>query len=78
MDVPSKVDSESRVPLNLSDTELATAAMARRAMAYQEGERAKKMGNPTMRPPLEANAKRYAALAEKLEAARRRSRSRSA
>jgi len=40
-------------------------------MAYQEGERAKKMENPTMRGPLESNAKRFAALAEKLEAARK-------
>ena len=35
-------------------------------MAYQEGERAKQMENPTMRGPLESNAKRFAALAEKL------------
>jgi hypothetical protein len=40
-------------------------------MAYQEGERAKKLENPTMRGPLENNAKRYAVLAEKLEAARK-------
>jgi hypothetical protein len=39
--------------------------------AYQEGERAKKIENPTMRGPLESNAKRYAVLAEKLENARR-------
>jgi hypothetical protein len=39
-------------------------------MAYQEGERAKKMENPTMRGPLESVVRRYAALAEKLEAAR--------
>ena len=60
------------MPLDLTDAELATAATACRAMAYQEGERAKKMETPTMRPPLEANAKRFAALAEKLEAARKR------
>jgi len=59
------------MPLELTDAELATAATACRAMAYQEGERAKKMENPTMRVPLEANSKRYAALAEKLEAARK-------
>jgi hypothetical protein len=58
--------------LDLSDAELATAATACRAMAYQECERAKKMENPTMRVPLASNAKRYAALAEKLEAARKR------
>jgi hypothetical protein len=40
-------------------------------MAYQEGERAKKMENPSLRPPLEANAQRFAALAKKLEAARK-------
>ena len=55
--------------LDLTDAELATAAMACRAMAYQEGERAKKMENPTMRGPLETNSRRYAAVAEKLEAA---------
>jgi hypothetical protein len=30
------------MPLDLTDTELATASTACRAMAYQEGERAKK------------------------------------
>jgi hypothetical protein len=57
--------------LELTDAELATAATACRAMAYQEGERAKKLENPTMRGPLENNAKRYADLAAKLEAARK-------
>lgn len=58
------------MPLDLTDTELVTAATACRAMAYQEGERAKKVENPTMGGPLEANARRHALLAEKLEAAR--------
>ena len=61
-----------RMPLDLTDAELTTAATACRAMAYQEGERAKKMENPTLRGPLENNSKRYAALAKKLEAARKR------
>jgi hypothetical protein len=39
-------------------------------MAFQERERARKMENPTLRGPLENNAKRYAILAEKFEAAR--------
>ncbi len=60
------------MPLDLTGSKLATAATACRAMAYQEGKRAKKMDNPTMRGPLAANAPRYAALAEKLEAAGRR------
>jgi hypothetical protein len=60
------------MPLDLTDSELTTAATACRAMAYQEGERAKKMENPTMRGPLETNAKHFAVLAEKLEAARRK------
>jgi len=60
------------MPLELSDAELATAATACRAMAYQEGERAKKMENPTTRSPIESAARRYAALAEKLEAARKK------
>lgn len=41
-------------------------------MYIQEGERAKKLENPTIRGPLESNARRYAALAEKLEKARKR------
>jgi hypothetical protein len=60
------------MPVDLTDAELATAATACRAMAFQEGERAKKIENPTMRGPLENNAKRYTILAEKLETARKR------
>jgi hypothetical protein len=60
------------MPLELSDPELATAATACRAMAYQEGERAKHMENPTTRNPMESAARRYAALAEKLETARKK------
>jgi hypothetical protein len=41
-------------------------------MAYQEDERAKQMENPTTRGPIEAAARRYAALAEKFEAARKK------
>src|SRR5262245_58612704 len=37
-----------------------------RAMAHQEGERAKRIEDPT-RGPLETNAKRYGAQAEKLQ-----------
>jgi hypothetical protein len=62
------------MPLDLTDAELATAATACRAIAYQEGERAKKMENPGMRGPVDNAAQRYAALAEKFEAARKRSR----
>lgn len=62
------------VPLvDLTDAELATAAQACRAMTHQEGERAKKLENPTIRGPIEAAAQRYRALVVKLEAARRRS-----
>jgi hypothetical protein len=57
--------------LQLSDAELSIAATACRAMAYQEGERAKKMENPGMRGPIENTAKRYARLVEKFEAARK-------
>ena len=59
------------MPIDLTDAELATAAQACRAMAYQEGQRAKAMENPTTRGPIEAAAQRYAKLAEKFEAARR-------
>jgi len=60
------------MPLDLTEAELATAATTCRAMAYQEGERAKKLENPSMRGPIENAAKRFAALAEKLEAARKK------
>ena len=63
------------MPLDLSETELETAARACRALAYQEGERAKKLENPTTRGPIENAARRYAALAQKFEAARKRIRS---
>lgn len=58
--------------LDLTDAELATAAQACRAMSHQEGERARKMENPTVRGPIEQAAQRYKLLAEKLEAARRK------
>jgi hypothetical protein len=60
------------MPLDLTDAELATAAQACRAMAYQEGERAKALENPTVRGPIESASKRYAALAQKLEVGRKR------
>jgi len=60
------------MPLDLTDAELATAAQACRAMAFQEGERAKRMENPSVRGPIEAAAQRYAALVAKIEAARRK------
>ncbi|MFZ1905201.1 MAG: hypothetical protein WAU56_07400 [Steroidobacteraceae bacterium] len=60
------------MPLDLTAEELATAAQACRAMVYQEGKRAREMENPTMRAPMESTAKRYAALAEKFERARKR------
>jgi hypothetical protein len=61
-----------RMPLELTNAELATAAQACRAMAYQEGERAKKMENPTTRGPIEAAAQRYEKLAQKFESARKK------
>jgi hypothetical protein len=59
------------MPLDLTDAELATAAQACRAMAHQDGERAKQLPNPRIRAPIEAAEDRYAALAAKLEAARK-------
>ena len=49
-----------------------TDPVACRAMAYQEGERAKGMENPTMRAPIDNASRRYAAMAERFEAARKR------
>jgi len=60
-----------RMLLELTDAELATAAQACRAMAHQEGERAKKMENPTTRGPILSAAQCYGVLAVKFEAARR-------
>jgi hypothetical protein len=59
-------------PLDLTDAELATAATACRAMSFQEAERAKSMENPGVRGPIERTAQRFAALAEKFEAARKK------
>jgi hypothetical protein len=42
--------------LDLTDAELATAATACRAVAYQESERAKKMENPTTRGSTEPDS----------------------
>jgi hypothetical protein len=41
------------LPIDLTTDELATAAQACRALAYQEGERAKKKENPGTRGPVE-------------------------
>jgi hypothetical protein len=60
------------MPLDLTDAEPATGAQACHAMAHQEGERARKMGNPTTRGPIEAAAQRYEKLAQKFEAARKK------
>jgi hypothetical protein len=54
MDARAKQRHDSYMPLDLTDAELATAATACRAMAYQEGERAKKLENPTLRGPAAA------------------------
>jgi hypothetical protein len=53
------VPQDLPMPLDLSDTGLTTAATTCRAMAYQAGERTKKIENPTVRGPLDSNAKRY-------------------
>jgi hypothetical protein len=63
---------DARMPLlDLTDLELETAARACRSLAYQEGEAVKRLENPTVPGPIEATAKRCAALAEKFERARR-------
>ena len=59
------------MPLELTDAELSAAAQACRAMAHQEGQRAKSLENPTTRGPIERATQRYARLAEKLGAARK-------
>jgi len=49
MDVPVKQRHDPPMRLDLTDAELATVATACRAIAYQEGERAKQMANRTLR-----------------------------
>ncbi len=71
MDAWARRRDDAAMPLDLTDAELSTAATACRAMAYQEGERAKKMENPGMRAPIENAAQRYAALAAKFERAKK-------
>ena len=44
--------------IELSESELATAAHACRALAFQEGERAKKLKSPMTRGPVEHAAQR--------------------
>jgi hypothetical protein len=46
--------------LDLTDVELAAAARARRALAYQERQAAKRMENPSTRGPFESAASRGA------------------
>jgi hypothetical protein len=74
MDAHAAWHDDTHMLLDLTDEELATAATACRAMAFQEGERANKIENPTTRGPVERTAQRYAQLVEKFEAARRRDR----
>jgi hypothetical protein len=57
--------------LDLSDVELAAAAAACRALAFQEELRARAIGNAALRAAVIDSAERYAALAFKIEAARR-------
>jgi hypothetical protein len=71
MDVRAERGDDARMPLDLTYLELETAARACRSLAYQEGEAAKRLENPTVRAPIEGTAKRAAALAEKFEAARK-------
>jgi hypothetical protein len=58
--------------IGLSDAELATAAIACRTLASQESNGAREMKDATRGGPSEAAARRYSALAEKFEGARRR------
>jgi hypothetical protein len=71
MDARARRRDDCAMPLDLTDLELEIAARACRAMAYREGEAAKRLGNPTGRAAIEGTAKRAAALAEKLEAGRK-------
>jgi hypothetical protein len=71
MDARRGRSDDCAMPLDLTDLELETAARACRSLAYQECEAAKRLANPTVRAPIEGTAKRAAALAEKLEAARK-------
>lgn len=62
------------MPSRLTDFELETCARALRALAFQEGSSAEKVSDPALRAPVQQRAKCAAALAERFEAARRKTR----
>jgi len=73
LDGPREPAAKSRaMAFDLTDAEMATAAAACRALAFQEELRAKSVENPSLRGPVENSAQRYAALAVKFEAERKR------
>ena len=49
MDARARWRDDAPMPLDLTHADLATTATARRGVAHQEGERAKRMDNPGMR-----------------------------
>jgi hypothetical protein len=63
-----------RMPLDLTDVELDTAARACRALAHRGQESAKAISDPALRGPVQKRAQCAAALAERFEAARTRNR----
>jgi hypothetical protein len=62
------------VPPHLNDYELETIARACRALAHVERESAEKISDPALRGPVQQRARCAAALAERFERARKRSR----
>ena len=74
MDARGERCDDGRMPLDLTDAEIATAATAYRAMAYQGIRKASwqsRWRTPGCRGPIENAAKRFAALAAKFEATRK-------
>ena len=61
------------MPPRLADYELETAARACRALAHRERESAQQISDPALRAPVAKRAECAAVLAERFEAARKRS-----
>jgi hypothetical protein len=59
------------MPPRLTDFELETCARALRALAFQEGSSAEKIGDAALRAPVQKRARCAAGLAERFERARR-------
>ena len=73
MDATQPLAARYVMPPRLTDYEVETAARACRALAHREQESATSISDPSLRQPVHQRAQCAAALAERFEAARKRS-----